>query len=80
MRKINIRILITKISRKANFFGFSTMVLKPLKIQEKDSKKFFLAGYPDTKSPILGPKICSKFFWLQLVSGTIIEKKIKKQR
>jgi hypothetical protein len=31
--------------------------------------------YTGTKSPFLGPKIFSKFFWLQLVPGTAIEKK-----
>jgi hypothetical protein len=41
----------------------------------KNSKKKISAGYPVTKSPDLGPKI---FFWLKLLPGTTIEKKIKK--
>jgi hypothetical protein len=76
MRKINVDLLITKIRRKNLFSGFSTMVLNSLKIQEKGSK-FFLAGYPCTKSPFLGPKMFSNFFWLQLVPGTTIKKNEK---
>ena len=56
------------------------MVLNPLKIQEKYKKniqkKIFLASYPGSESPILGPKKRSNFFWLQLVPGTTIYKKI----
>jgi hypothetical protein len=32
------------------------MVLNPLKIQEKDSKKNYLSSYPGSKSPFLGQK------------------------
>jgi hypothetical protein len=32
------------LKKKNNFCGFSTMVQNPLKIQEKNSKKFFF-GY-----------------------------------
>jgi hypothetical protein len=57
------------------------MVQNPLKIQEKNSKKnFFEHFYPGTKSSFLGPANFSNFFWLQLVPGTNIEKKIKKHR
>jgi hypothetical protein len=50
MRKINVGVLITKIRRKKNFFGLSTMVLDLLKIQKKILKKISLASYPGTKS------------------------------
>jgi hypothetical protein len=57
------------------------MLVNPLKIQEKDLKKIFLAGYPGTKFLFLGPKMFSKFFWLHLVPGTYTVKKlIKKHR
>jgi hypothetical protein len=55
------------------------MVQNPLKIQKKKFKKnFFLDIYPGTKLPFFKPKNFSNFFWLQLVPGTTIEKKIKK--
>jgi hypothetical protein len=48
------------------------MVLNPLKIQEKNSKNFFLGIYPGTKSPFLGPKNVSNIFWLyQVPSGKV---------
>jgi hypothetical protein len=51
------------------------MVLNPLRIQEKYSKKIFHWGiYRGTKSLFLGPKNFSNFFWLHLVPGTTIEK------
>ena len=60
------------------------MVQNPLKIQEKNSKKFFF-GYLTkknfflgTKAPFLRPKNFPNFFWLHLVPGTTIEKKNKK--
>jgi hypothetical protein len=59
------------------FFGFITSVLNPQKIQEKDSKKFYLTGYPGTKSPCLRRNFFSKFFWLQLIPSTTIENKNK---
>jgi hypothetical protein len=54
------------------------MVQNPLKIQEKNSKNIFLGIHPGTKFPFLEPKNFPNFFWLQLVPGTTIEKKIKK--
>jgi hypothetical protein len=37
-----------------------------------------LGIHPGTKSPFLGQKTFSNFFWLQFVPGTTIEKKYKK--
>jgi hypothetical protein len=56
------------------------MGTKPLKIQENSSKKFFLGIYPGTKYPFLRPNIFPNYFWLQLLPGTNIEKKLKKHR
>jgi hypothetical protein len=47
---------------------------------KKIQKNFFLGIYPGTKSPFLGPKNFSNFFWLHLVPGTTIEKNLKKHR
>jgi hypothetical protein len=68
------------LKKKNNICGFSTMVQNPLKIQEKNSKKFFFGYLTGTKSPFLRPKNFPNFFWLHLVPGTTIEKKIKKHR
>jgi hypothetical protein len=50
------------------------MVQNPHKIQ----KQFFLGIYPCTKSPFLRLKNFSNLFWLLLVPGTTIEKKLEK--
>jgi hypothetical protein len=55
------------------------MVQNPLKIYEKNSKKNFLGIFPGTKSPFLETKNF-QIFWLQLVPGNTIKKKIKKHR
>ena len=76
MRKLTYELTnLENLKKNTNFFGFRTMVQKPLKIQEKSSKKFFLGIYPGTKSPFLGPKNFPNFVWLHLVPGTTIEKK-----
>jgi hypothetical protein len=54
------------------------MIQKPLKIHEKIQKKIFFAIYPGTHYPFLGLKKFSKFFWLQIVPGTAIQKKFLK--
>jgi hypothetical protein len=65
--------------KKTKFFGFSTMVQIPLKIQKKNSKLGFLINLSRyLKIPFLRPKKCSIIFWLQLVPGTIVQKKILK--
>ena len=48
------------------------MVLYPLKIQEKNSKKVFFPVYPGTKSPFLEGENFSKTF---LAAVTTFEKK-----
>jgi hypothetical protein len=55
------------------------MVQNPLKIQEKNSKKKFFWVFNPVQNPLFeGRKIFQMFFWLHLVPGTTIEKKIKK--
>jgi hypothetical protein len=54
------------------------MVQNPLKIQEKNLKKFFLGIYPGTKSPFFSAKNCFKFF-LGAVSTRFYHRKKNKK-
>jgi hypothetical protein len=68
-----------KFEEKAKFLGFSTMVLNPLKIQGKNSKKNFLGNKPGTKSLFWAKKFF-KFFFAAFGTRYYHRKKNKKTR